>query len=292
MTSENAPFVSVIIPHLDQCDLLVKCLDSLDRQTFDRARFEVIVVDNGTPGGVGLIAEQFPRVLFAHAAEKGAAHARNEAMTHARGEILAFIDADCMAEADWIETGVEALKSADLAGGRIVVTSENESAPSPVEAFERVFAFQQRNYVEKKSFSATANLFVWRRAAEAIGLFTNGLSEDVDWCRRGVALGFHLAFNPNSVVRHPARRDWSELIRKWERLIAERWEEVDRKDAFGVLRWLSLAAATALSFAPHLLKVMTSAELKSAHDRIAAACVLAKIRLWRAWRMTAMLAAK
>lgn len=292
MTSSEAPAVSVIIPHFDQQALLAKCLESLVRQSVSCNLFEIIVADNGSSGGVSPVAEKFPRVKFVHAAQRGAAHARNEALKIARGAAIAFTDADCVAAPDWIERGLEALKDADLVGGRIIVTAENEDRPSPVEAFERVFAFRQRDYVERKNFSATANMFARRDAVLAIGPFTNGLSEDVDWCRRGVALGFRLAFNPNSIVSHPARRDWGELIRKWERLIAERWAGFDREGAFGVLRWMSLAAATALSTAPHLLRVMTSAELKTARDRIGAALVLARIRWWRAARMAALLTAK
>lgn len=292
MTTPAAPDVSVIIPHLDQLPLLEKCLESLARQTAPQIAAEIIVADNGTPGGVGDVAKKFPAVTFIHVAERGAACARNEALKIARGRAVAFIDADCVAAPDWLERGLEGLKDADLSGGRIIVTIEDSARPTPVEAFEQIFAFRQRDYVEKKRFSATANLFVRREAMLAVGPFTNGLSEDVDWCRRAVALGFHLAFNPKSIVSHPARRDWSELIRKWERLIAERWKGFDRKGAFGALRWMSLAAATALSTAPHLLKVMTSAELKSARDRIAAASVLARIRWWRARKMAALLTAK
>jgi len=287
-----APDVSVIIPHFDQSSLLEKCLESLARQNAPHLAAEIIVADNGTPGGVGEIAKKFPGVAFIHCAERGAACARNEALKIARGRAVAFIDADCVAAPDWLERGLEGLRNADLSGGRIIVTIEDGARPTPVEAFEQVFAFRQRDYVEKKRFSATANLFARREAALAVGPFTNGLSEDVDWCRRAVALGFHLAFNPKSIVSHPARRDWSELIRKWERLIAERWNGFDRTGAFGALGWMSLAAATALSTGPHLLKVMTSAELKSARDRLAAASVLARIRWWRARKMAAMLTAK
>lgn len=292
MTEIRSPDVSVVIPHLDQLALLAKCLESLERQTLGRDRYEIIVADNGTPGGVGAVARKFPQVTFVHATERGAAAARNEALKIARGKAIAFTDADCSAEPDWIEQGLQSLKDADLVGGRIVVTVEDDARPSPVEAFERVFAFRQRDYIERKNFSATANLFARREAARAAGPFTNGLSEDVDWCRRAVALGFHLAFNPNSIVSHPARRDWSELIRKWERIVAERWAGFDRKGALGALRWMSLAAATALSAAPHLVRVMTSAELNSARDRIAAASVLARIRWWRAWRMAMLLTAR
>ncbi|MFZ5618476.1 MAG: glycosyltransferase family 2 protein [Pseudomonadota bacterium] len=287
--TDARPTVSVVIPHFNQTALLSKCLESLERQTLSRSRCEVIVADNGTPGGVDELMRRFPLVKFTSAAERGAAHARNAALRIARGEAIAFIDADCVAAEDWLERGVAALADADMSGGRIIVAVEDEARPTPVEAFERVFAFRQRDYVEWKRFSATANLFVRSEAARAIGPFTNGLSEDVDWCRRGVALGFHLAFNPKSIVSHPARRDWSELTRKWDRIIAERRAGFKIRGAARNAAWAGLAVATALSAAPHLWRVFTSAELKSARDRKAAALVLAKIRWWRARKMAALL---
>ncbi len=285
------PEISVIIPHYNQLPLLRLCLETLERQTIDRSRYEIIVADNGEPGGVDIIKREYPDALFLSVAERGAAHARNAGMFAAQGDIFAFIDADCRASPDWLAAGLEALSSADLVGGAIKITVDNDASPSPVEAFEKVFAFRQRDYIARKRFSVTANLMASRRAAEAIGSFTNGLPEDVDWCRRGVALGFHLAFNPKSIVSHPARRNWSELTGKWDRLIAERRAGFGGKGVTGNALWMLLAAATALSTGPHLLRVATSAELSSVRDRIAAAGVLARLRFWRAWRM-AQLAAR
>lgn len=281
--------ISVIVPHFDQKALLALCLESLENQTIARDRYEIVVADNMTPGGVDDVRARFGRVIVVEARERGAAPARNAALAAARGGVIAFTDADCIAAPDWLESGVAALATSDLCGGRIAVTVADAGAPSPVEAFERVFAFRQRDYVERKSFAATANLFVRRAAADAIGPFTNGLSEDVDWCRRGVALGLRLAFNDRSIVWHPARRDWSELVRKWDRIILERWNGVPRTTLSRRLSWLSLAAATAFSAAPHLARVAFSPELDRLRDRAAAAGVLARIRWWRAARMTALL---
>ncbi len=283
---------SVIVPHYCQPELLALCLESLERQTLARERYEIIVADNSTPGGIDAVKARFPRVIFTAAAERGAAPARNAGLAIARGAAIAFTDADCIAASDWIEAGLKGLSGADLCGGRILVTAEDDARLSPVEAFERVFAFRQRDYVEKKRFAATANLFARRAAAHAIGPFTNGLSEDLDWCRRGVALGFHLAFNDRSIVSHPARRDWSELVRKWDRIILERWNGFSGASVGGRALWLLLAAATALSAAPHLLRVAFSPELEKLRDRAAAAGVLARIRMWRAARMTALLTAR
>lgn len=282
---------SVIVPHYNQTGLLALCLESLERQTLDRARYEIIVADNGTPDGLDAVRARFPGVIFTSAPERGAAPARNAGLKIAQGAAIAFTDADCVAAPDWLACGLAGLAGADLCGGRIVVTAADDSRLSAVEAFERVFAFRQRDYVERKSFAATANLFARRAAAEAIGPFTNGLSEDVDWCRRGAALGFHLAFNDRSIVSHPARRDWSELVRKWDRIILERWNGFARASVRGRALWLLLAAATALSAAPHLLRVAFSPELRRLQDRAAAAGVLARIRFWRAARMTALLRA-
>lgn len=284
--------VSVIVPHFNQAALLALCLESLERQTLPRSRYEIIVGDNMTPGGVDDLKAKFPRVLFVEAHERGAAHARNAALGIAKGAVIAFTDADCIAAPDWLETGLAGLDGADLCGGRIDVTAADARSLSPVEAFERVFAFRQRDYVESKRFAATANLFARRAAADAIGPFTNGLSEDVDWCRRGAALGLRLAFNDRSIVSHPARRDWSELVRKWDRIILERWNGFATETPLRRPLWLLLAAATAFSAVPHLARVAFSPELKRLRDRAAAAGVLTRIRFWRAARMTALLRAK
>ncbi len=282
---------SIIVPHFDQCEMLARCLESLEAQTFARADYEIIVVDNDTPGGVGEIASAFPHVVFLTEKSRGAACARNTAMAHAQGDVFAFIDADCVAAPDWLARGIEALNETEMAGGAVNVTVRNEQAMSPVEAFERVFAFHQRRYVEEKYFAVTANLFVRAEAARRIGAFVNGVSEDVDWCRRGRALGFHLAFNDKSIVSHPARRNWTELARKWDRMVAERWNGFGGRRPFRQWAWAGLAVATALSVAPHMVRVFASAELSAWRDRIAATGVLARIRWRRAGRMLSLLRA-
>jgi glycosyltransferase involved in cell wall biosynthesis len=285
------PHVSVIVPHYNQPAALRLCLQSLSKQTFEPASFEVIVIDNGSDDGeaVADALSLFPGATLIREPRRGAAHARNAGMQVARGAIFAFIDADCVAAPDWIAAGVEGLRGADLSGGDVAVTVADARAPTPVEAFESVFAFRQRQYVIRKKFSVTANLFAWRAAAEAIGPFTPGVSEDVDWCRRAGALGLHLAFNARSIIGHPARRDWAELVRKWDRLVAERWNGFAGRSPARRLKWAALAIATALSAAPHMIMVLTSRRLTRLSDRIAATGVLIRIRWWRAVRMFAAL---
>ena len=283
------PEISVIIPHYNQPDALRVCLASLHRQSCAQNCYEIIVADNASSCSLAAIKERFPDILFITVKERGAAPARNAGMAAARGNVFAFIDADCVADINWISNGAAALANADLAGGDILVSVRNEKAPSPVECFEREFAFQQRTYIKRKQFSVTANLFATREAAEAIGPFKNGVAEDVDWCHRAAALGFRLAFNDTSIISHPARRDFYELTRKWDRLIRERWNGFGGRGWIRRMKWAGLAAATALSTAPHLPRILASKRIRGVRDKMAAAGVLARIRFWRARRMMAML---
>lgn len=287
--SSKAAEISVIIPHYNQAAALRACLDSVAAQSVGHARMEIIVADNNSPCDLSPLKRDFPFVRFITASERGAGPARNAGMAAAQGDIFAFIDADCIADRYWLENGAAALSDCDLSGGEIDVTTKGVSRITPVEAFERVFAFNQRNYINRKHFSVTANLIVRREAALAIGLFQNGISEDVDWCRRARALGFRLAFNDTSIISHPARQCWEDLTSKWDRLIKERWNGFGGRNAGRRLIWAGLAVATALSAAPHLAVILFSKRINNARDKIAAAGVLARIRFWRARRMLAML---
>ncbi len=288
MVSEEAPHVTVVVPHFNQPEALRLCLQSLARQSL-RAPFDVIVADNASDDQLALRAalEAFSPARLVLEPRRGAAHARNAAMAASRAGHFAFIDADCVADADWLKAGLAGLRKFDLIGGHVRVTVADANNPSPTEAFELVFAFRQRAYVRRKRFAVTANLFARREAAMAIGPFAHGVAEDVDWCRRARALGFRLAFNARSIIGHPARRTWIELARKWDRLVAERWNGYGARGLAGRTLWAGLAAATALSAAPHLITVLTTRRLKRLRDRAAAAGVLVRIRWRRARRMIA-----
>ncbi|MEO0694702.1 MAG: glycosyltransferase [Pseudomonadota bacterium] len=284
--------ISVLVPHFNQMALLRLCLESLLSQRDVPAPIEIIVADNESPGGIQEVIDAFPTVIFLSVAERGAACARNAAMKVAKGDVFAFIDADCVADPAWIANGVTALAEKDLIGGAVSVTAKNPRAMTPVESFEAVFAFHQKAYVEKKGFSVTANLFVRAETAKMIGWFTNGLSEDREWCTRARALGFCLAFSPTAKVCHPARRDFEELVQKWDRLVRERWNGLGSMGLKRRATWLALTLATALSAGPHLARIALYQGGMSIRQRMEAALVLVRIRFWRAGRMMAFLTAR
>lgn len=279
------PDISIIIPHLNQKDMLRKCVASILAQRVPGKTIEIIVADNGTRGGIEDIGELSPLIRVITVNQRGAAHARNAALDMVRGRFIAFLDADCIAEQDWLREGLSCLQRADISGGEVRIAVANSSVPRPVESFERVFAFNQRKYVEKLNFSVTANIITSREVVEAVGKFRNGVPEDVDWCNRAVALGFRLAFNDKSIVSHPARVDFETLVLKWDRLLKEKREMIGEIRSKPRITFSLLALATAGSIVPHLVVIALTRRLSTISERIGAGVVLIRIRLWRSWRL-------
>ncbi|WP_306252659.1 glycosyltransferase family 2 protein [Parvularcula sp. IMCC14364] len=277
--------VSIIVPHYNQPALLLKCLHALESQDYP-GPVQIIISDNATPGGIEDIRNSFPDVHFINAPQKGAACARNAALAIAEGDIVAFTDSDCQPARDWISAGVEGLEitGADLVGGAVDVTVEKPSAPTSVEVFEKVFGFRQKLYIEKKHFSVTANLFAHGDAVRETGLFTNGLSEDVDWCHRARSLGFRLSFYRKCVVSHPARQAWRDLKIKWSRLILEQrtgCQQAWGGGIAGLMRWYLLAMLIAVSALPHAALLICNPAAGTLQSRLGATGVLFRIRIWR-----------
>jgi GT2 family glycosyltransferase len=274
--------MAVIVPHRDDARRLARCLAALARSDLSRA--EVVVVDNASPEPPTAAVEAHPFARLALEPAPGAAMARNRGVAETSAPLLLFLDADCVPAPGWAEAAAAALArpgAADVVGGRVEVFHEGagEGAPlSGAQAFESVFAFDNRAYVEGKGFSVTANLATRRDVFEAVGPFRAGMSEDLDWCARARARGFRLAYEDGLVVSHPSRADWPALERKWRRLTEEGFG-LGGGGARARLAWGARALAMPASVPAHLPRILRAPGL-AAPERARGAATLARLR-WR-----------
>jgi glycosyltransferase involved in cell wall biosynthesis len=282
------PLVSVVIPHYNSLATLKNCVSLLERQTFCRDRFEIIVADNNSSCGMDAVREAVPAARVIHADEQGAGPARNAGVGASKGSILAFIDSDCLPNLDWIEKGIAGIQAYDFIGGRVIVTSEDPLRPNPIEAFEMVFAFNFKRYINRVGFTGTGNMFVWRKVFDAVGPFRNGVPEDVDWSFRARAQSFRLGYVKDLIVEHPARKTWSELIARWKRLVLQQYLLYQERPFF-IVNWLLHKSLMPLSILPHACHILMSSRLINFGSRWGALKVLARLRLWRTWEMFSLL---
>lgn len=277
---QGVPAVSIIIPHYQDLDRLDLCLSALMAQQGD-LDFEIIVADNMSPCGEAEVLQAIAgRARLTIATDKGAGPTRNAGVAAAKGKLLAFTDSDCVPDTHWLRHGVAALAEYDVVGGRMVVLVADADRMTGAEAFERVFAFNNRRYVEEEGFTVTANLFCARALFDQVGGFRTGLSEDLEWCRRATAAGYRLGYAEEAVVGHPARGDWKELVGKWRRINAETFG-LFLSRRHGRLQWAVRSLALPLSVVRHTPMVMRSAAIAGLPTRMRALGTLVRIRLWR-----------
>ena len=282
--AEGNTFVSVIIPHYNDLDGLRLCHDRLIAQSWPRAGFEIVVADNNSRSGLAAVQEAAPTARVVSAPIQGAGPARNVGVAASCGGILAFTDSDCVPEPDWLREGLAALCSFDFVGGQVLTLARDPARPNPVEAFEIVFNFNFRRYIEKVGFTGTGNLFVPRAVFDRVGPFGAGMSEDMEWCFRARSRGFRIGYAERAVVGHPARQTWAELRGRWVRMISEHYGLALMRPG-GRLTFALKALAMPLSVLPHAVKVLASDRLPNARARLEAIGVLARLRLWRTGRM-------
>jgi GT2 family glycosyltransferase len=285
--------ISVVIPHLNQPDGLAACLDSLDAQTLDRSAFEVLVIDNGSTSPPDSIVARHTNARLLREPMPGPGLARNRGARDAKGDILAFIDADCRAHPNWLQSALQKLSSlpeGTILGGDVQIWRDNSSKPiTAIEAYESVFAYRFKLYIEKHDFSGTGNLVVRRRDFEKIGPFAGiDFAEDMEWGRRARSAGFTLRYVPEMVVFHPARHSLGELFVKWDRHL-QHFLNMTRGTQAWRLRWIARAVAILGSPIIDVPTLIFTDRISGASARIKASAVLVVVRAYRTWRMINLL---
>lgn len=227
----RTPKVSVVVASYNSARTLKACLDSLERLNYPD--YEVIVVDDGstdaTPDLIRtgknqsvehrkappLVSEDeknphFPHLRYIrHPRNAGLSVARNTGIEAAHGEIVAFTDADCRADQDWLYylVGTLLCTGAEAAGGPNFLPPDDSAVAAAVMASPGGPAHVMLNDREAEHIPG-CNMAFYKWALDTIGrfdpVFTNA-GDDVDVCWRMGEAGFKIAFSPAAFVWHYRR---------------------------------------------------------------------------------------
>jgi glycosyltransferase involved in cell wall biosynthesis len=285
----SASVISVVIPHLNQPGMLARCLDSL--AAGERRPDEILVVDNGS-SELPLAVCDRPGVRLLVETEPGPGPARNRGVAAAAGDILAFIDADCLADPQWLAAAEGALAdpAAEILGGDVRIALRDPARLTALEAYESEYAYRMDRYIAREGFTGTGNLVVRRAVLDAVGPFAGlSVAEDRDWGQRATRAGHALRYVPGMRVYHPARSSFAEIFAKWDRQIAHDFERA-RGRRGGRLKWTVTAVAMVLSPLAELPRIAASDRIAGTRNRALAFAALGRVRLHRARRMAWLLA--
>lgn len=285
------PRISVIIPHLNEPDDLRLCLKSLEAQRAHGFPFEIIVVDNGSRDMPEFATTLVTGVRLLRETTPGPGPARNLGATVADAPILAFIDADCIAASDWLAAIVRHFDDhpeVDFAGGDIRIRPAAVNKLTAVEAYENIYSYRTRVYVEQHGFAATGNMAVRTEVFRSVGPFGGiGTMEDTEWGQRATAMGFTIAYLPGARVYTPSCSSFAELARRWDRHVAHEFREIC-SGQMGMLRWLGKSAVIAASPALEAIRICRSDRVVSWRERLLALGCVTRVRLYRARRMVGL----
>ena len=206
----------MIVPARNGQAQLPRLLSALREQTLAPREYEVIVVDDGSRDGTAEVVHAcgFARWSWRHR-PGGSYAARNDGVGAARGTVLAFTDADCRPDPDWLAGALRELTTtgADLLAGRIEMVLRPR--PSLAELVDAAHYLDQRSYAAR-GFGATANLVVRRAVIDRVGAFNANLvsNGDREFCLRATAAGFTLAYAHQAAINHDARRSMRSVARR------------------------------------------------------------------------------
>jgi glycosyltransferase involved in cell wall biosynthesis len=223
-TPRFQPTVSVVIPiYNGEADLL-DLLECLRSQTYPPDLVEYLLVDNGSGDRTLAILRSHPQIQALSETQIQSSYAaRNTGIRAATGSIIAFTDADCRPQTQWLSELVQPF--ADPAVG--LVAGEIKALPGDT-LLER-YADRHETLSQKHTlahsfcpYGQTANLAIRREIFAQVGLFrpylTTGGDADICWrILRQEDTPWQLKFAADAIVQHRHRATLAELRSQWQR---------------------------------------------------------------------------
>jgi glycosyltransferase involved in cell wall biosynthesis len=224
------PKVSVIVPIYNGEADLPELLACLQQQTYPAERVEYLLVDNNsddrTPELLQAAVQDcqpkgFPLKYLAEKQIQSSYAARNAGIRAATGQVLAFTDADCRPDPNWLTALMQPF--ADSSVGLVVGEIAALSGKTLLEQYaDRQDTLSQKHTLTHPfcPYGQTANLAVRYAVLHQIGLFRPYLTTggDADFCWRILKqTEWKYAFAEAAIVRHRHRATLPEFRSQWRR---------------------------------------------------------------------------
>lgn len=218
--SPAPPRITVIIPSYNSAATIRSTLASVMGQDVEEP-YEVILVDSSRDETPDIVRREFPQVyLVQREQQTEPGTARNLAIARSRGEIIACLDADCVAPANWLRRIV----AAHGRGHPIVGGSVANGNPESILAWAG-FLGEFREFIAAGDprlvrHLPTCNISYNRAIFEEFGGFPTSFypQEDLLFHWRLGQHGVPIWFEPDIQVGHMHRAKWRSYLQHQRRI--------------------------------------------------------------------------
>lgn len=214
--------VSIVIPTYNEEKYIGTCLSSIKNGSV--TPLEIIVADGGSSDKTVKIAKKMGAIVIDNPL-RHAAGGRNEGIKVAKGNVIAFIDADCIADKKWLEEIKKSFENDNIDGlGTYIEPAEFENK---YEQFWGIFSLKELMtygiepyYVRKKTLNdafITASCAYTKELLEQLNGFDNWFAnnaEDIDICWRAIDAGAKLKYEPKAKIKAHSPTDIKGIKRK------------------------------------------------------------------------------
>lgn len=232
--------ISVAICTYNREKYLPQLFDSIVHQDLDRTLFEVILVNNNSPGNTKELFEQFKAknpdivVIYKEEHQQGLSFSRNNAIETAQFELITFLDDDAFIDSKYLSELMRVFQQGDVTaiGGKILLHYEtkvpkweNPYLNSLLGYFNKgdvAFDFNRHDYPRGSNMAFRTHIF------KEIGSFNIALGrigsqliggEEKDLFNRIYQKKYRVVYAPHAIVYHsvPIERTKSSFIKQQAR---------------------------------------------------------------------------
>ncbi|RMF08951.1 MAG: glycosyltransferase [Candidatus Neomarinimicrobiota bacterium] len=216
--ANTKPVISIITPSYNRKEEIEHLVRSLQAQTVEHHLFEHIISDDGSTDGTRERVEDLRRevdfpLIFLTQENQGPGAARNHGIERARGDLLLFIDSDCEAHPEWVETIYREYthRPFDACGGP-------DGAKSDFSALQQAINYAMTSFFTTggmrghsakmlaKFYPRSHNMGMTRTLVEQVGGFGDlRHGQDIELSYRIRKAGADIRFIPGALVYHRRR---------------------------------------------------------------------------------------
>jgi len=184
------PSVSFIIPARDEERIIGSCLDAIGKLNYDHGLIECLLMDNGSLDGTANVAQaKGAKVLVLP--DVTISKLRNAGAAASKGEFLAFVDADCVVDRDWVRNALRHFRDPN-----VCCVGSHPQIPERSTWVQKCWSslVQNKKLVAKVDWLPSMNMLVRKKTFAEIGGFNEALTtcEDVDLCYRMRKKGYRI----------------------------------------------------------------------------------------------------